>query len=399
MSPIERLACFWYTYRMELRQYTREDIQSKRVVLRCDLDVAVNTDGVVDQYHDLRLERVVPTLVELFSFGARQVVIIGHRGRPNGKPEPGLSLAPVCERLRELAAIEGLDEPIAFIEDISVDPTHHRDQDLVMLENLRFWPGEKNGDAAFARTLGQWGEVYVNDAFGSSHRSDASVTLLAQAMRDAFAGPELAQEVARLGGFLEYAAKPFVAIVGGAKIGTKLPLLTLLSQRADQVLVGGALANTILASRGISMGASLMESALFKKASELSGQSFHLPIDAVVSGGKVVSITNIGLHEAMLDIGPETIKNFVSCIQEAKTILWNGPMGKFEDAAFSAGTDAVAQAVIGNEKANALAGGGETIELLERLDLVSKFDFVSTGGGAMLTFLAGGEMPGLDAVA
>jgi len=383
---------------MELRHYTSEDIRGRRVVLRADLDVSVNADGVVDQYHDLRLERLIPTLSDLFLAGARQVVIIGHRGRPSGNIAPELSLAPVCDRLAELARAEGLDEPIAFIEDMEVDPVVHRDQDIIMLENLRFWPGEKNGDAAFVRTLAQWGEVYVNDAFGASHRAHASIALLPRALAEAFAGLGLSREVEALEGFLSHAAAPLVAVVGGAKISTKLPLLSLLAERAQSVLVGGALANTILASRGIPMGASLVEEAMLKKASELSGDVFVLPEDAVVAPGRAVLVGALGPREAMRDIGPETIKNFVQRIKEAKTILWNGPMGTFEESAYAKGSEDIARAITENAAARVLAGGGETVELIERLGLAQKIDFVSTGGGAMLTFLAGGDMPGLEAV-
>ncbi|MBI1961419.1 MAG: phosphoglycerate kinase [Parcubacteria group bacterium] len=383
---------------MELRRYAQEDIQGKRVVLRSDLDVSVNPEGVVDQYHDLRLERVVPTLSGLFSFGARQVVIMGHRGSPEGAAMPEYSLAPVCERLAELCRAEGLDEPITFIDDLGVEPTSHRDQDLIMLENLRFDPGEKAADSGFASRLARWGEVYVNDAFGSSHRGHASLVLVPRAMGQAFAGPALACEAEELESFLVGIKGPFVAVVGGAKISTKLPLLSLLAQRAQSILVGGALANTILASRGVSMGASLVEAAMLNKASELSGEAFILPGDAVAAGGKVVDIGAVSSNQAVLDIGPETIKLFVQRIGEAKTILWNGPLGAFEESAYARGSEEIARAIAKNRTSRTLAGGGETVELIERLGLIDRFGFVSAGGGAMLTFLVGGDMPGLEAV-
>ncbi|MBI2637114.1 MAG: phosphoglycerate kinase [Parcubacteria group bacterium] len=384
---------------MQLRRYTQEDIRGKRVVLRCDLDVSVNADGRVDRYHDLRLERVVPTLAELFSFGARQVVMIGHRGSPRGTVEPEYSLAPVCDRVAELCRAEGLDEPITFIDDLGASPYAHADDDMVMLENLRFDPGEKEADASFASRLSLWGEAYVNDAFGSSHRAHASLTLVPRIIGEAFAGPALSREAGELESFLDGIEEPFVAVVGGAKISTKLPLVSLLASRSQSILVGGALANTILASRGVSMGASLVETAMFTKASELSGAPFELPSDGVVAPGRAISVNAIGPHEAMLDIGPETIKNFVQRIGEAKTILWNGPMGAFEESAYAAGSTEIARAIAKNRKARTLAGGGETVELIERQNLISRFGFVSTGGGAMLTFLAGGDMPGLEAVA
>ena len=366
--------------------------------MRFDADVTVNQSNMVDEYHDVRLERVVPTLLELFSFGARQVVMIGHRGSPEGRPSPECSLAPVADRLTELAAAEGLDEPITFIDDLSVEPTAHADSDLIMLENVRFDPGEKAADSAFALKLAGWGDVYVNDAFGSSHRAHASITLLPRSMGEAFAGPALSREARELESFLDSAREPFVAVVGGAKISTKLPLLGLLARRCQSILVGGALANTLLASRGIPMGTSLVEEAMLTKASELSGDAFVLPSDAITQAGTTVAIGALGSNQAVLDIGPETIKHFVQRIQAAKTILWNGPMGMFEESATARGSEDIARAIAENRGARALAGGGETVELIERLGLMGQFDFVSAGGGAMLTFLAGGDMPGLEAV-
>lgn len=366
--------------------------------MRCDLDVAVGSDGRVDEFHDLRLERIVPTLSGLFSFGAKQVVMMGHRGNPGGTAAPEHSLAPVCDRLAELCRAEGLDEPIAFVEDSSVEPSGHRDQDLVMLENLRFNPGEKAADSGFASKLAQWGEVYVNDAFGSSHRAHASLVLLPRALSQAFAGPALAREAEELESFLGGIKEPFVAVVGGAKISTKLPLLSLLARVSQSILIGGALANTILASRGVSMGASLVEEAMLNRASELSGEAFVLPSDAVAAGGKVVGIGAVSSNQAVLDIGPETTKLFVQRIAEAKTILWNGPLGAFEESAYARGSEEVARAIAKNRRSRTLAGGGETVELIERLGLIDQFGFVSAGGGAMLTFLVGGDMPGLAAV-
>ncbi|MAG28984.1 phosphoglycerate kinase [bacterium] len=383
---------------MELRQYTREDIEGKRVLLRCDLDVKVNNKGIVDQYHDLRLERIVPTLNELFFFGAMQIILLGHRGRPGKEPNDGFSLSPVCDRLNDLCAADGLDSTITFIEDIDIDPNSHSDDPILMLENLRFWPGEKNQDKSFAKKLSQWGDVYVNDAFGGSHRKDSSMTIITQLISDSFAGTELYKEISSLGSFLDSINNPFVAVLGGAKIATKLPLLDILSKKADCILLGGALANTVLASRGKNMGNSLIEESMIDQAKKLNPEKFIVPIDAVVDSKKIVLADKIGDKESMLDIGPNTIKKFVQHMKDANTILWNGPMGKFENKEFSKGTFEIALAVSKNKKARTLAGGGETVEVVEQLGLVDEFDFVSTGGGAMLTFLAGGNMPGVDSV-
>jgi phosphoglycerate kinase len=383
---------------MDLRQYTSKDIKQKRVLLRCDLDVKVNDIGIVDAYHDLRLERVVPTISELFSLGAAQVVLIGHRGRPAGEPNNKLSLLPIRDRLQELCSADGIDEPIAFIEDVTVDPNAHKDNDLVMLENLRFWDGEKAESKDFASILAHWGDVYVNDAFGNSHRKDASMTILPNLLRDSYAGPRLQKEVRELSGFLDRVRHPFVAVVGGAKVSTKLPLLQSLIEKADYILLGGALANTILASQGSEIGTSLYEKKMVERAASFTSEKIMLPTDAVVTGGKKEALESITKEESILDIGPETVKTFVKYVHNAETILWNGPMGLFEKKEFSLGTYQLARAIAHNEEAYVVAGGGETLEVLERLGLVEQFDFVSTGGGAMLTLLAGNTMPGLAAI-
>lgn len=383
---------------MELNKYTKEDILEKRVIMRCDLDVKVNKEGIVDEYHDLRLERIVPVVHELFGYGAKQVVLIGHRGRPNNKVDPKLSLAPVKDKLADLCAADGLDEPITLIDDIYVDPQAHADDDLVMLENFRFWEGEKAGDEEFAQQLAKWGDVYINNAFGNSHRSDASMTLLASVLDSAFAGAELISEIEQLETFIELIEPPFVVILGGAKISTKLPLIKALSEKADSILLGGGLANTVLAARDIEVGKSLIEQDKLSEARDLKDDKIILPEDVLIAGAKNVLVNEVGHEDAILDIGDSAYTKFVQLVQEANTILWNGPMGKFEDKKFEKATNAIARAIAQNKNARTLAGGGETLEVLERQDLVDKFDFVSTGGGAMLTFLAGGEMPGLLSV-
>ena len=382
---------------MEFNTYTQEDIFGKRVLMRCDLDVKVNEDGIVDQYHDLRLERIVPVVHQLFGYGAMQVVLIGHRGRPDHK-DMSLSLAPIRDRLADLCVSEGLDEPITLIDDISVDPLAHKHEPIIMLENLRFWPEEKAGDSLFAEKLSLWGQVYINNAFGNSHRADASMSALPGIMDRAFAGPELIKEVSTLESFILEIKKPFMIVLGGAKISTKLPLIEALSSKADAILLGGGLANTVLKARGKEMGESLVEQEMLSDARDLSDSAIILPDDAVLAEGRAVSVDEIQPDEAMLDIGPEANTKFVQLIQEANTILWNGPMGKFEDSAFEKGTYEIARAIAQNQQARTLAGGGETVEVLEKLDLVDKIDFVSEGGGAMLTFLADGEMPGLGSV-
>ncbi len=372
---------------MELRQYKKEDIEGKRVLLRADLDVGVNEAGEVSEFDDLRLRRAAPTVKQLLDYGAAAVIILGHRGRPAGQFDANFSLQPVQKRLSNL-----LVQEIKLIADIK-QPAAVRDK-LVMLENTRFWPGEKTGVADFARALAAWGDVYVNDAFSNSHRSDASMLALPKIL-PAFAGPGLINEIKELTRFITGTPRPYAAVLGGAKIETKLPLLKQLLRKADAILVGGALANTILAGRGINVGKSLVEQDYFAEAQKLTDPKIILPLDAVMADHSVRPINNIDSQGFIGDIGPATAALFKEKISAAKAILWNGPLGKFEEEPYQAGTAAVVAAITESAAAT-VTGGGDTLDVLTRLNAVDKFGFVSVGGGAMLTFLAGEPMPALE---
>jgi len=388
---------FWYTQYMKLPRYSQQDINGRQVLLRCDVDVQVNAEGMVDEHHDLRLERIVPTVRELLTYGAAQIVLIGHRGRPEGRDEL-LSLEPIKDRLSVLLRIDGIHEDVTFVSDVEEDPSSCADARMVMLENLRFWPGEKKGDADFARILERWGAVYVNDAFGVSHRSDASIAVLPTIAESSFAGPELSKEVETLSSALNDLQHPFVVMFGGAKISTKLPLIERMLETADAVLLGGGIANTVLAARGVEVGASLIEKNMLAQAAELSSTKIVLPTDVVIADGSVKEIATLGKQDAILDIGPATTQLFAKSLASAKTILWNGPLGKFEDTRYAQSTYALARVIAEHHAAKTIAGGGETVEALEQLDLVSDIDFVSTGGGAMLVLLAGESLPGINAL-
>lgn len=384
---------------MTLRRYSQPDIKDKKILLRLDLDVDVNEKGIVDEYHDLRLERAVGTIQELLSFGAKQIVMCGHRGRPQNGFDLALSLAPVKDRLEFLLNKAGVQPKIELISDIKA-PGGGANQ-LVMLENLRFWPGEKTGDADFAQSLSTWGEVYINDAFGNSHRSDVSMLGVAKIIKTSFAGPSLANEVLQLEKFLNNLGNPFVLILGGVKISTKLPLIKKFIHRADYILLGGGLANTVLKSRGLAVGKSVVEENMLNEAKALNQANIVLPDDFIVLNKKqdiiVLESHKIGAEDYILDIGPKTLKKYQALVKDAESVLWNGPTGKFEDKAAAEGTVEIAQAIAA-AKGNTLAGGGETVIILEQLNLLSQFGFVSAGGGAMLTFLAGEPMPALDAL-
>ena len=363
--------------------------------MRLDLDVEVNEQGQVDEFHDLRLERSVTTIKELLDFGAVKIILCGHRGRPQAGYNQDLSLSPVKSRLEFLLNKLGVQEKINLINDVSALPESAPGR-LVMLENLRFWPGEKNNDRNFALELGRWGEVYVNDAFGNSHRSDASMLAIAKIL-PAYAGLSLINEIKELTRWLDNLPRPYAAILGGAKIETKIPLIKQLLTRADAILIGGALANTMLAARGINVGQSLVEEEYFSIAKTFTDAKIFLPIDAVLSDGSVSDINSVDSEDFIGDIGPRTAALFKQKIAAARAILWNGPMGKFEDARYQAGTRDIVAAIT-QSQAKTVSGGGDTLDVLTKLNVIDKFSFVSVGGGAMLTFLAGESMPGLEAL-
>ena len=323
---------------------TEADVSGKKVIVRADLDLAERNG----QLETFRLDRLIPTLQNLISRGAN-VRVIAHRGRPNGIPDPALSTAPFAPLLSDR-----LGQPVSFAGAI----TPSAEGKVTLFENLRFSPGEENNSQDFVQSLLGLGEIYVNDSFASSHRSHASVTSLPKYLPH-FAGLNLIAEVKNLTKILENPERPLVVILGGAKVETKRPLIERMQIIADEILIGGSLVNEGL----------------------LPMEKVVLPLDNVE--GK--------------DIGTQTIERFKSSIEGARTIVWNGPMGIFEDPEFSSGTAAIARAVA-TSPAFTVVGGGETIASLNELGLLQQIKFVSTGGGAMLEFLSGKSLPGLEAL-
>jgi len=380
---------------MELREYNKEDIYGLRVILRCDLDVKTGEDGFVEKFQSLRLERIIPQIKELVEFGAKQIIIIGHKGRPEGF-DPKFSLAPVCDHLSDLCKQEDVCEPIVFVDNIFAEKSVFSNERVIMLENLRFDKGERQNSEDFAQKLALWGDVYINNAFGSSHRDEASISLLPKFIKESFAGIGLRKEIEELENFLSKEAFPKIAVLGGSKISTKLPLIKILSSKCDKVLLGGALANSVLEARGFNIGKSLNEKVSTQDAEILSNENIIIPEDVVLEDGRTCLVSEVGNEDLIFDIGPITNKKFVQEIYDAKSILWNGPMGKIEDEKFFLGTKSVALAIATNEKASTVAGGGETLEAIDRIGILNDFDFVSTGGGAMLYFLSSEDMPGLE---
>ncbi len=386
------------------------DVRGKRVLVRADLNVPMKGGRVTDM---TRLERLKPTVDELARRGAR-VVLLSHLGRPEGKPSPELSLEPLVE---PLAKVLGGRRP-RFAHDC-VGPEalavvrKLADGEIALLENLRFEPGEEANDPEFARRLASLGDLYVDDAFSCAHRAHASVEALARLL-PAAAGRLMEAELKALGRALEHPARPVAALVGGAKVSTKLALLDNLLDRVDALIIGGGMANTFLAALGREVGKSLCERELMPTARAILAHAAEqrraivLPSDVVVAprlapgvATRTVAVDAVPADQMILDIGPETAEALARRLKDCRTLVWNGPLGAFETPPFDAGTTRVAKAAAALTRAGRLvtvAGGGETAAALAHAGVVESFSYVSTAGGAFLEWLEGRELPGVAAL-
>ena len=383
------------------------DLKERRVFLRVDLNVPLTGDGKVAD--DSRILAVLPTVNHLLARQAR-IVLASHLGRPKGRVVPSLSLEPVAARLAELLnhEVQLADRPVG-------DAARKLSQDLLpgeilLLENLRYDPGEKANDEDFARELASYAEVYVNDAFGAVHRQHASVTGVVRHFDQRGMGLLMMKELTALGRLLEDPADPFVALLGGAKVSDKIGLIRNLLRRCESILIGGAMAYTFLKARGEEVGGSRVEEGKLETAEAILTEAGRarvtvvLPSDHVVAREisedaetRTVEQGGIGDDEKGLDIGPETIKTFSRIISQAGKAFWNGPMGVFEMSPFQEGTRAVGAAMAGCP-GYTVAGGGDSAAAARRFGLAKRFDHVSTGGGASLKFLEGRDLPGLVAL-
>jgi len=386
-------------------------VRGKRVLVREDLNVPLENDVVRD---DTRIQAALPTLRYLHEQGARTIVI-SHLGRPDGRRKPKLSLRPVADALSK-----ALGTPVRFCED-AVGPKADaavaalKDGEILLLENLRFYPGEEANDPEFVVALAKHGELYVNDAFGTAHRAHASTAGVAEYL-PAAAGFLMEKELQVLSSLLEDPAKPFVCVLGGAKVADKIGVFTNLMQRCDAFVVGGGMANTFLAALGVEIGNSLRDKDLAPAQQILaqaksSGVAIHLPVDAVVATSLDASqretrVVELGSPfalrdgEMILDIGPKTREAFARVIEGAKTVVFNGPMGVYEKGPFQAGTAAIGKAIAAATKAGAISvvGGGDAAAAAQALGFAGDVTHVSTGGGATLEFLEGRELPGVRAL-
>lgn len=374
---------------MPFLRMTDLDLAGKRVLIREDLNVPVENGKISS---DARIRAALPTLERAAAAGA-SVMVISHLGRPKeGEVDPGASLEPVARRLAELTRV-----PVRFenhwLGGVDVAPG-----EIVVCENVRFNRGEKDDDEALARRMAGLCDIFVMDAFGTAHRAHASTHGIARFAAVACAGPLLAAEVDALSRALENPARPLLAVVGGSKVSTKLGVLESLVERVDQLIVGGGIANTFLLAAGFSVGRSLAEPDLVDEAKRIaSATEVPLPTDVVVAksmegAGAVKSADAVANDEMILDIGPQTAATYARTLQDAGTIVWNGPVGVFEKEAFAKGTRALAQAIAGSQ-AFSIAGGGDTVAAIHQFGVAEQIDYISTAGGAFLEFLEGKTLP------
>ena len=390
-----------------IRDLSKDELAGKRAVVRVDFNVPLDSSRQITD--DTRIRAALPTLRLLLDRGARPIVL-SHLGRPKGKPESKYSLEPIAARLEQL-----IHKKVRFVgstdSDEAVESTRSiGDDEILLLENTRFLPGEESNDAALSASLARLGDLYVNDAFGAAHRAHASTAGITQHLRPAVAGLLMERELDYLGGAIGNAERPFVAILGGSKISGKIDVIEQLLPKVDGMLIGGAMACTFYRAMGLETGKSLVEEEKIELARSLLdkwGTRITLPHDALVapsieeaSRAHAVSRDAIPAGEAMLDIGPRTAESFARAISSARTVLWNGPMGVFETPPFDAGTRAIADAMAKATRKGTvtIVGGGDSAAAVSQAGLESEMSHVSTGGGASLEFLEGKKLPGVEAL-
>lgn len=376
-------------------------VKNKRVLVRVDFNVPLDKGKVTD---DTRIVASLPTIRYLIDQGAK-VILCSHLGRPSGKDQK-LSLRPVAARLQTL-----LGKPVTFVADCIGQPVERVVEgmnagDVVLLENVRFYPEEEKNDPAFAKKLAAFGDIFVNDAFGSAHRAHASTEGVAHYL-PTVAGFLMEKELNYLGAALANPARPFIAILGGAKVSDKIKVIENLLPKVDVLLIGGGMANTFIAARGLDVGQSLVEkdkADVAKSLMDKGGAKIVLPVDVVVADkfdanaqSKIVAVDQVPGDWRILDIGPRTIDAFEKILSEAKTVVWNGPLGVFEFPAFAKGTIEIAKR-LAQSGATTIIGGGDSAAAVEQAGVADKMTHISTGGGASLEFLEGRVLPGVAAL-
>jgi len=393
---------------MDIRSIEQLAIEGQRVFIRADLNVPLSDDGTVAD--DARIRAVLPTVRHCLDRGAR-VVLASHLGRPKGKVVRDLSLEPVGAHLAELLDHDVLltDEPVG--DGTGKVVANLREGQIALLENLRFDPGEEANDDKFACALAGYADVYVNDAFGTAHRAHASTVGMVKRVRERGAGLVMCAEIEFLSRLLTEVDRPYLAVLGGAKVSDKVSVLEALLDRVDGILIGGAMANTFLAARGHELGGSRVEhdklalARSFLRKADAKGVSVRLPIDLTCAPsldadhGQAVDVDAVPSGLMALDIGPQTLAGYADEIARARTAFWNGPMGVFERPPFAAGTLGLARALADNDRALTVVGGGDSARAVAQAGLVDAMSHVSTGGGASLEYIQGITLPGIAALA
>ncbi len=381
------------------------NVEGKRVFVRCDFNVPLDAEGNITD--DNRIRAALPTIKYLLDHGAK-VVLASHLGRPKNGPEEKYSLKPVAKRLNELLGGKVTMASDVIGEDAQAKVAALKNGEAVLLENVRFHKEEEKNDSEFAKKLAAFADIYVNDAFGTAHRAHASTEGISHFVKTSVAGFLIEKELEIMGGALNNPKRPFVAILGGAKVSDKIGVINNLLEKVDKLLIGGAMAYTFIVAKGGKVGKSMLEADKVDLAKELlekaaaKGVELYLPVDTVIAKefkadaeSKVCPTMEIPDEWEGLDIGPKTAEIFADVIKSAKTVIWNGPMGVFEFPKFAVGTKAVAQALADNPEATTIIGGGDSAAAIEQLGYADKVTHISTGGGASLEYLEGKVLPGI----
>ena len=390
---------------MSKKSITDIDVKDKKVLVRVDFNVPQDDSGRITDEN--RIIGALPTIEYLMKAGAK-VILCSHLGRPTSGYEPQLSLKPIAERLNELLGGKIMWSADIIGADAKAKIAALKDGEAVMLENVRFEPGEVRNDPAFAKELASFADIYVNDAFGAAHRPHASTSGVARYIKENVCGLLVQLELDFLDGALANPVRPLISIVGGAKVSDKIGVITNLLDKVDGIIIGGAMAYTFLKAQGGNVGASKVEDDKLDLAKELmdkaakNGVKMYLPCDNVVTldfaadaDSRIAVSTGIPEGWQGMDIGPKTRENFAKVIKKAKTVIWNGPMGVFEFERFAVGTKAIAEALARNKGAVTIIGGGDSAAAIEQLGYADKVTHISTGGGACLEYLEGKELPGI----